>query len=68
VIAKDPCEIRIVGLMDGGVTWRPVSVAVSSADKSAGVTAELKQDGGLLRVTVKSPVSRDVKWIVKFAK
>lgn len=66
VVANDPYELRISGLADGG-SWSPLGVQLSDADRSAGVTASMKVDGTLLRVTLNSPVSRAVKWSVKFS-
>ena len=66
VVANDPYELRIVGLADGGVSWKPVGVTISAEDTAAGVTVDMQGDGGLLRVMIKSPVTRAVKWSVKF--
>ena len=63
---KDPYELRIAGLTDGGKTWKLVSVAVSPRDKAAGVTASSRASSGLVLVTLQCPQSRDVKWTVQF--
>lgn len=65
VVANDPCELRIAGLADGE-KWKPVAVELSAADQAAGISATMKVEADLLRVTIKSPVSRTVKWSVKF--
>jgi hypothetical protein len=66
VVVNDPYELRIAGLSDGG-NWKPAAVILSEADQAAGVTATMKVEDKLLRVTIKSPVSRGVHWSVKFA-
>jgi hypothetical protein len=69
VVADDPYELRIAGLRDGGA-WKPAAVAVSEADKAAGVTIGLKPpapgDEGWLRVVIASRQSGKVRWLVKF--
>jgi hypothetical protein len=67
LIGGDSYELRIDGLRDGGKQWVPTSVLVSDEDKAAGVTVSHIVEGGLVRVKLLSPVSRDVRWEVKFA-
>jgi hypothetical protein len=62
VVGGDPCEIRIIA---AGRTF--ASVEVSGKDRQAGVTAKGKQEGDHLRVTLSSPVTRDVEWAIRFA-
>lgn len=66
MIANDPCEIRIAGTTGGGHGWKADGVTLSAQDKAAGVTTRIKEEPGLLRVTIESPVNRTVKWSVKF--
>ena len=67
VVENDPYELRIV-MPTGNNSFRATGVAVSSQDKAAGVTATFTQDGPRLRATISSPVSRVVKWQVRFEK
>jgi len=60
VVANDPYELRIAGMGDGGKIWKPVS---AEAD---GVTTELQEGPGLVRVMMHPATSRAVKWSVKF--
>ena len=70
VVANDPCELRIAGLTDGGMRWRPVAVEVARQDRANGVTASIrpnKEDGeGWCRVRLSSPLSRSIQWAVQF--
>ena len=66
VVGNALYELRIVGLRDGGKQWVPTEVAVSDVDQAAGVTVSHTLGTGLLRVTITSPVSREVKWRVRF--
>ncbi|MEI6515764.1 MAG: alpha-galactosidase, partial [bacterium] len=67
LIANDPYELRIAGTADGGKGWKAVGVTLSSKDRATGVTASVQECPGLLRVTLKSPITRAVKWSVMFA-
>jgi len=66
VVGNDPYELCIAGLTDGGKTWKLVSVDISPSDKAAGVTVSFHESSGLVRVTLRCPQSRDVKWTVRF--
>ncbi|MBI2929179.1 MAG: alpha-galactosidase [Verrucomicrobia bacterium] len=70
LVAKDPCELRIAGLAAGGKRLKPVAVELSRRDRAAGVTATLlpgrNEKHGWCRVTLVSPASRAVRWIVRF--
>ncbi len=66
LIGNDPYELRIAGTRDGGRTWKARAVELSAADRAAGVTASLIEEPGLVRVTVRSPVAREVRWRVTF--
>ena len=65
MVANDPYELRIV-VPGTEKSWRATGIKVAAADAAAGVKAEIKQDGPRLRATIKSLVSRDVKWTVAF--
>ena len=65
VIGKDSYELRICGLRDGNA-WTPAAVSLSADDLAAGVTVSHSLEAGLLRVKIVSPVSRSVKWSVRF--
>ena len=60
VVADDPCELRIAA------PSAVESVTVSAPDESAGVQTSVKDSPGLVRATLKSPISREVSWTVKF--
>jgi hypothetical protein len=66
VVGNDPYELRIAGTLEGGRQWKVAKVELSAADQAAGVTAEFRAEPGLVRVSLKSPASRDVRWRVVF--
>ena len=66
LIANDPYELRIAGLHDGPGPWQATKVTVTPADAAAGVTTASETAQNLLRVTIKSPNTRKVKWSVTF--
>ena len=63
LIAGDTYELRVVTVTSNG-TRKALQAAVSAADLAAGVSAALQQQDGLARITLKSPTTRDVKWVV----
>jgi hypothetical protein len=65
VVGGDSYELRIVLLSTKG-EWKPAAVEVSAEDRTAGVTAVMKEERGLLRVTLQSGQSREVSWKVRF--
>ncbi len=65
IVANDPYELRIVTSVSEK-SWRVAGVSVSAGDKAAGVKTDFQQDGPRLRVKLTSPVSREVKWQVRF--
>ena len=65
VVGEDPCELRIIAPA-GESSWRVAGVSVSAEDQAAGVKADFKQQGPEIRATLSSPVSRKVRWQVKF--
>jgi hypothetical protein len=67
VVGNDPDELRIV-VPVGPDSWIAGEVTLSDEDRKAGVTASLKQEGPRIRCTILSPVSRTVRWAVKFSK
>lgn len=66
VVGNDPYELRIAGLTSGAKVWKLVSADVSANDQAAGVSVSCKESSGLLRVTLQSSHSRDVKWALGF--
>jgi len=65
VVADDIYELRIVaGAPDA--TWSLVKAEVSARDAAAGVTITSSGTNGLVRAVIKSPVSRDVAWTLRF--
>jgi hypothetical protein len=69
LVGGDAYELRIAGLNDGR-KWKLGSVSISDADKSAGVTIDVQpasaDEIGWLRITIRAPQSRDVRWKVSF--
>lgn len=63
VVENDPYELRIVARNNTAM-----KIDISTEDQAAGVTANFQQEGPLVRVLIQSPVSREVKWKVKFNK
>lgn len=66
LVGGDPTELRIATTSTQG-DWRAAAAAVDRADVKAGVTVTTKEEPGLLRVTLTSPVSREVNWSVRFS-
>ncbi|MFZ9938263.1 MAG: alpha-galactosidase [Luteolibacter sp.] len=60
LVENDPYELRII-LPVGGKSWRATDV-----DVPAGVKSAFQQDGPMLRVTLTTPASREVRWSVRF--
>ena len=46
--------------------WSVVKAEVSAEDKAAGVTIKAGGTNGLVRAVIRSPVSRDVAWTLRF--
>ncbi len=65
VVAGDPYELRIA-LPDAGTRWTVDAAGILPQDLTAGVTAAIAEKDGLVRVTLTSPVSREVGWSVRF--
>jgi hypothetical protein len=65
VVANDRYELRI--LATDGAFARATAVELDDAARQAGATAVISQRGPLVRLTVRSPQSRSVKWSLKFA-
>ena len=66
VVGNDPYELRIVVPVAEN-SLSATEVALSEEDRKAGVTAKFNQYGPKLRVTLASPVSREVRWDIRFA-
>jgi hypothetical protein len=70
VIANDPYQLRVAGLIEGDKKWELVSASVSDADRAAGVEIAqqpLRPDElGWLRVNLRSSASRPIKWMLRF--
>ena len=67
LVANDPYEIRLAGLMDGK-KWIPAHLSVSPEDAALGVkiVTIAKEELGWLRILITTPISRTVKWSVTF--
>lgn len=73
VVEGDPYQLRIAGLAPPGVErWKLLSATVSAVDREAGVEATVApvraDEPGWIRVNLRSPQSRAVKWSVQFTK
>ena len=66
VVGGDAYELRVLASSTKGA-WKAAGAEVSPEDRAAGVSVSVAEEAGLVRVTVKSPKSRDVKWKVRFA-
>jgi hypothetical protein len=64
VVGMDPYELRIAAPEAGD--WRVTAVVLSSGDRDAGVTIRTVQPGPQARVSIHSPVNREVRWQVRF--
>ena len=67
LVGGDPTELRLATTSTVGA-WKAVAAAVTKADQDAGVTVAMKEEPGLLRVTLSAPVNREVQWSVQFEK
>jgi hypothetical protein len=65
VVSRDATELRFLPESTKG-TWKALAAEVSAADREAGVTATLKEEAGLVRVTLAAPQNRAVQWSVRF--
>jgi hypothetical protein len=66
VVGGDPYELRVLTYSTRGV-WKAEAADLAPEDRTAGATAALKEEAGLVRVTIQSPASRQVRWKVRFA-
>lgn len=66
LVGGDATELRIATASTRGA-WRPAKVAVPREASAAGVTASLREDGELVRVSLRSPDNREVRWQLEFA-
>jgi hypothetical protein len=65
VVGGDAYELRVRTDSTKGA-WKTAAPELDEQDRAAGVTAALKEEAGLLRVTLRSAESRDVRWKVRF--
>lgn len=65
VVGGDDYELRIATYTSGG-TWQMVGAEVAAEDRQVGVTVAVREEAGLVRATIRSPVSREVHWQVSF--
>ena len=66
LVGGDPTELRILPTATRGV-WRALSAEVAKPDQAAGVTAAIKEEGGLIRLALTAPSNRAVRWSIRFA-
>jgi hypothetical protein len=66
VVADDAYELRVVARAPAAV-WSLVRAAVSAADAAVGVSITGNVSNGLVRAVIKSPLSREVAWTLRFA-
>jgi hypothetical protein len=70
VVGKDPYELRIAGLNDGG-RWKLVSASIPTGQKAA--SADIKSETSIngeenwIRLLITSETTRAIDWSVKFA-
>ncbi len=67
LVGGDPTELRIATSSTAGA-WEAVAATVSKADQEAGVTVSMKEEAGLLRITLGAAANREVNWSVRFEK
>ena len=65
VVGGDDYELRIATYTPAGL-WQAATAEVCAEDRQAGVTIDQREEAGLVRATVRSPVSREVRWQVSF--
>jgi hypothetical protein len=63
VVGGDEYQLRIHAKKG---KWKVAAVAVAEKDREAGVRVSFKEEGDLVRVTIRSAKSRDVRWKVRF--
>jgi hypothetical protein len=66
VVGGDAYELRVLTRSTLGA-WKAAGAEVSQGDRAAGVTVLVAEEADLVRVTLKSPQGRDVRWKVRFA-
>jgi len=67
VVGGDAYELRFLVQSNKGA-WKFKRCDVSNEDQKAGVTVAVKEESGLVRMTIQSPESRDVEWSASFDK
>jgi hypothetical protein len=63
VVGGDRYELRICAK---STEWRTSGVSLEKTDADAGATASFKEEKGLVRVTIESAKSREVRWKLRF--
>jgi hypothetical protein len=66
VVADDDYELRVVARAPNA-GWSLIKAQVSPGDAAAGVTITAAGTNGLVRAVIKSPISREVEWSLRFA-
>jgi hypothetical protein len=66
VVGGDAYELRVLTRSTKGA-WKAAGAEVSQEDRAAGVSVSVAEEADLVRVTLKSPKGRDVRWKVRFA-
>jgi len=66
VVGGDPYELRVLTYSAKGL-WKPEAADLAPEDRAAGATAAMQGEARLVRVTIRSPDSRQVRWKVRFA-
>jgi hypothetical protein len=66
VVADDEYELRIVARAPNA-GWSLIKAQVSPGDAAVGVTITASGTKGLVHALIKSPISREVEWTLRFA-
>jgi hypothetical protein len=67
LVGGDATELRIATASTLG-EWKALESGVPPADREAGVTASMKAEAGLVRITLTARANREAKWWVRFEK
>jgi hypothetical protein len=65
VVGGDPTELRILAASTRGV-WKALTAELAGSDRNAGATVAMKEEPGLLRITLAAPMNREVRWSARF--
>jgi hypothetical protein len=66
VVGRCPYELRIYAPV--GICGKALNVSVADEDRTAGVVASLDNADDVVRVSITSENSREVRWTVQFGK